>query len=72
MTRKPKFEVGDLVEDTETGQHGTIVHVYDDPEIRDDIIAVQFEGDDVPLAVPIDTIRQPKTAPVDKRRKGGK
>jgi hypothetical protein len=67
MTRKPQFRAGDLVEDTETGQHGTIVHVYDDPEIRDDIIAVQFEGDGVPLAVPIDTIRKYKTAPIAKR-----
>jgi hypothetical protein len=58
MTARPRFHRGDLVEDTETGKPGTIVHVFDDPEIADEIIAVKFEGDRYPVAVPIDTLRR--------------
>ena len=46
--RKLKFSVGDRVADRETGLLGTIVHLYEDREIRDEIVVVQFDVGDVP------------------------
>jgi hypothetical protein len=58
LPTKQKFVVGSRVQDRETGETGTVVHVYDDPLIRDEVVAVRFDGSDVPLAVPIDSIRE--------------
>jgi hypothetical protein len=50
------FEVGDRVRDRD-GRAGRVVYRYAHRELRDEIIAVWFENDPAPLAVPIDTIK---------------
>jgi hypothetical protein len=55
---KPKFSVDDRVVDRETGQAGTIVYLYEDPRLAGEIIAVKFDTDNIPVAVPVDSIRK--------------
>ena len=63
----PKFSVGDRVRDSETNLPGTVVYLYEDPGLKDEILAVKFDvGNDV-VAVPIDSIRLVKHI---SRRKG--
>jgi hypothetical protein len=55
---KPKFSVGDRVQDEETGVLGTVVYVYDDPRLSGEVVAVKFDvGDHTAMAVPVDTLR---------------
>ena len=51
-----KFAVGDRVEDRDSKRVGTIVHVYKDREIRDELVAVRFDDNSTPLAVHIDDL----------------
>lgn len=51
-----KFLIGDRVADKESGEQGTVVHVYRDPALRDEVIVVRFGSSDA-LAVPLDTVR---------------
>jgi hypothetical protein len=46
---------------------GTVVYIYEDPRLAGEIIAVRFDVGDVPVAVPVDTIK-----PAPQRRRGGK
>ena len=39
---------------------GTVVYVYKDPEIADEIIAVKFDGCDAAVAFPIGDLRMVK------------
>jgi hypothetical protein len=55
---KPKFSVGDRVIDRETGVEGVVVYCYEDPRLAGEIIAVKFDVGDVPVAVPVDTLRK--------------
>jgi hypothetical protein len=59
---KPRFEVGDVVQDRQDGTIGKVVYLYKEPEIRNEIIAVWFRDDAAPLAVPIDSIKLVRTA----------
>ena len=54
---KPKFAVGDRVIDRETGVEGVVVYCYEDPRLVGEIIAVKFDYDAVPVAVPLDSIK---------------
>jgi hypothetical protein len=65
-SRKLKFSLGDRVADRETGVAGTVVYIYEDPKLAGEIIAVKFDLGDVPVAVPINTIR---TAPIAQQRR---
>jgi len=55
MTRKPP-RLGTRVKDRETSKTGSVVHIYDDPKIRDEIVAVLFDDESVPLAVHVDDL----------------
>jgi hypothetical protein len=67
---KPKFQVGDRVADREEpALLGTVVHLYEDAELRDEVVVVKFDVGDHAVAVPIDTI---EAAPISKRRRGGR
>jgi len=57
---KLKFRVGDRVLDRGTGRAGTVVHVYKEPEIRDQLVAVRFNGKLVPVAVHVNDLRKPR------------
>jgi hypothetical protein len=57
-----KFAVGDRVEDRDSKRVGTIVHVYKDREIRDELVAVRFDDNPTPLAVHIDDLYK-RTSP---------
>jgi hypothetical protein len=50
------FLVGDHVKDTDTGECGVVVHVYEDPQIRAEIVAVRFGASSSAVAVPLDTL----------------
>ena len=52
------FRMGDRVEDRESHETGTIVHVYRDPALRDEIIVVRFGSSSDALAVPTDTVKK--------------
>jgi hypothetical protein len=57
--RHMKYKVGDRVEDTVTLQAGTVVYCYEHEELlRDEIVAVRFDGDDLPRAYPCDDLRK--------------
>jgi hypothetical protein len=56
-----KFHVGDRVEDKETHERGRITFVYSKLELRDEFIAVLFEGRDEAVAVPADSVRKVST-----------
>jgi hypothetical protein len=64
----PKFSVGDRVVDRETGQAGTIVYLYEDPRLAGEIIAVKFDTDNVPMAVPVDTLRKASNKPTNRSK----
>ena len=53
-----KFHVGDRVEDKKTHERGRVTFVYSTLEIRDEFIAVLFNGHDEALAVPADSVRK--------------
>jgi hypothetical protein len=53
-----KFHVGDRVEDKETHKRGRVTFVYSTLELRDEFIAVLFDGRDEALAVPTDSVRK--------------
>jgi hypothetical protein len=59
---KLKFQVRDRVQDRETGVLGTVVYVYDDPRLSGEVVAVKFDQDRDPLAVPLDTLRKKRGA----------
>jgi hypothetical protein len=69
MKRRRRYPVGTAIVDCETGIAGRVVHLYEDPELRDEVVVVKFDLADYGVAVPIDTIRP---APVAQRRRGGK
>jgi hypothetical protein len=56
-----KFRVGDRVEDKETHKRGRVTFVYSTLELRDEFIAVLFDGRDEALAVPTDSVRKVST-----------
>jgi hypothetical protein len=56
-----KFHVGDRVEDKKTHERGRVTFVYSTLEIRDEFIAVLFNGHDEALAVPADSVRKVST-----------
>ena len=53
-----KFHVGDRVEDKKTHERGRVTFVYSTLELRDEFIAVLFDGRDDALAVPADSVRK--------------
>ena len=53
-----KFHVGDRVEDKETHERGRVTFVYSTLELRDEFIAVLFDGRDETVAVPVDSVRK--------------
>src|SRR5215831_2106066 len=55
---KLKFRVGDRVLDRGTSPAGTVVHVYKEPEIREQLVAVRFNGKLVPVAVHANDLRK--------------
>jgi hypothetical protein len=54
----PKFTVGDRIVDRETGAAGVVVYLYEDHRLAGEIIAVKFDTDNVPMAVPVDSVRK--------------
>jgi hypothetical protein len=54
----PKFAVGDRVFDRDSDAAGTVVYLYEDPRLAGEIIAVRCDSGDVPIAVPVDSIRK--------------
>ena len=56
-----KFHVGDRVEDKETHERGRVTFVYSTLELRDEFIAVLFNGHDGAVAVPADSVRKVST-----------
>jgi hypothetical protein len=62
-SRKSLFEVGDLVVDKDDGRLARVIYLYQQPQIAREVIAVLFFGDDVPLAVPYDSIVLVRAAP---------
>jgi hypothetical protein len=56
-----KFHVGDRVEDKKTHERGRVTFVYSTLELRDEFIAVLFNGHDEALAVPVDSVRKIST-----------
>jgi hypothetical protein len=55
-----KFSIGDRVQDPDSRRIGTVVHVYREEEIRNELVAVRFDDHDVPLAVHVDDVRKLK------------
>jgi hypothetical protein len=53
--------VGDRVEDKETHERGRVTFVYSTLELRDEFIAVLFNGHDGAVAVPVDSVRKVST-----------
>jgi hypothetical protein len=53
-----KFHVGERVEDKETHERGHITFVYSTLELRDEFIAVLFDGRNEAVAVPADSVRK--------------
>jgi hypothetical protein len=64
-----KFPVGTRVEDRETKARGVVVHTFSDATLKD-VCVVRWGASDDGVAVPIDTIREYKVAPIAKRRRG--
>ena len=56
-----KFHVGERVEDKETHERGHVTFVYSALEIREELVAVRFDGRDEAVAVPADTVRKVST-----------
>jgi hypothetical protein len=56
-----KFHVGDRVEDKGTQKRGRVIFVYSTLELRDEFIAVLFDGRDEALAVSADSVRKVST-----------
>jgi hypothetical protein len=59
------FHVGDRVEDKKSHERGRVTFVYSTLELRDEFIAVLFNGHDEALAVPADSVRKVSTRQVD-------
>jgi hypothetical protein len=55
-----KFHIGDRVEDKGTHERGHVTFVYSALELRDEFIAVLFDGHET-LAVPADSVRKVST-----------
>jgi hypothetical protein len=51
------FRIGNRIVDKQSGEFGIVIYVYREPELKGEIVAVRFDGDEVPLAVPIDSVR---------------
>jgi hypothetical protein len=66
--RKLKFPVGTSVEDRETKVRGVVVHVFKDPMLADTRV-VRWGAAANGLAVPVNSIRKYKAAPIAKRRR---
>ena len=60
-----KFHVGDRVEDKKTHERGRVTFVYSTLELRDEFIAVLFNGHDEALAVPADSVHKVSTRQVN-------
>jgi hypothetical protein len=56
-----KFHVGDRVEDKDTHERGRVTFVYSTLELRDEFIAVLFDGHEEALTVPADSVRKVST-----------
>jgi hypothetical protein len=57
---KQRFKIGDRVEDPDSHRAGSIVHIYHEPEIRDELVAVRFDDHDTPLAVHVNDVHKLK------------
>jgi hypothetical protein len=55
--RQQQFEVGDLVQETDTGRRGVIVVTYNGPELGD-LIGVRFEDTPITLAATVSALRK--------------
>ena len=55
-----KLSLGCRVRDTETDVAGTVVHLYKDPKLADEIVVVKFDDCDRPVAFPIDDLLKVK------------
>jgi hypothetical protein len=69
--RKLKFPVNTRVVDIDTGARGVVVHVFRDPMLADTRV-VRFGAANDGIAVPIESIRKYKLAPIAARRRGGR
>jgi hypothetical protein len=68
MKRKIRYQVGDRVVVRATPHRtGTIVHVYKEPPIRDQLVAIRLDGSLTPLAYHINDIRKSR---IGRRRRG--
>jgi len=52
------FKIGDRVRDCVSGATGSVVYIYSEPEIKNEIIAVLFDRDEAPLAVSVECIEE--------------
>jgi len=52
------FKIGDRVRNCVSGATGSVVYIYSEPEIKNEIIAVLFDRDEAPLAVSVDCIEE--------------
>jgi hypothetical protein len=62
MKRKIRYPTGTRVIDRESKIGGRVIHVFAD-SVLSDLRVVHFDGGDVPVTVPISTIR---IAPIDR------
>ena len=58
MAKHHNYHIGDRVEDRESHRPGTVVHLYTDRQIADELIAVRFDDNEVALCVHIDDMRR--------------
>jgi hypothetical protein len=66
MTRKIRYRIGDRVVVRATPHRtGTIIHVYKEPPIRDQLVAIRLDGSLTPLAYHTGDIRKSR---IGKRR----
>jgi hypothetical protein len=71
MKRRIRYPIGCQVRDRETHESGIVVHVFRYPMLAD-IRVVRFGSSADGIAVPISSIRKYGTAPISRRRGGGK
>jgi hypothetical protein len=55
---KQRFKIGDRVEDPDSHRAGSVIHVYCEPELRNELVAVRFDDNDAPLAVHVEDVRK--------------
>jgi ABC-type Zn2+ transport system substrate-binding protein/surface adhesin len=55
------LRVGDRVEDKKTHKRGRVTFVYSEPEFKDEVIEVLFDGRESPVDVLVDSVRKVST-----------